>query len=180
MAYKQSRTYAYLFALLVCGVGVAEAESSEQQSTDAVAQRPNLVTSAAVSKGVLSCADRVENVTNFLGFGPQAGALLMAAPQQPNKSIVSVVMEIPITQTITGYVSSNFAPNQANGCGASYDAVIYWPETCEQIQAKQFSSLDSIGLLKQNIVVLNGGTATKVFLMPAGVGCVSIKKERVL
>jgi hypothetical protein len=35
-------------------------------------------------------------------------------------------------------------------------------------------------MLKKDITVLDGGAATKVLLMPAGSGCVSIKKEIVL
>ncbi len=71
-------------------------------------------------------------------------------------------------------------PNQANGCGAAYDAVVYWPLKCDAVAAKQFASLKKVGQLKKDISVLDGGVATKVFLMPAGSGCVSIKKEVVL
>jgi hypothetical protein len=35
-------------------------------------------------------------------------------------------------------------------------------------------------MLKKDIAVLDGGASTKVFLMPAGSGCLSIKKEVVL
>jgi len=35
-------------------------------------------------------------------------------------------------------------------------------------------------LLKRDVLVLDGGPATKVFLMTAGAGCISVKKEVVL
>jgi hypothetical protein len=74
------------------------------------------------------------------------------------------------------YVSASFAPNQANGCGATYDAVVYWPQKCEAVASRQFASLKRVGLLKSSITVLDGGPATKVFLMSAGSGGVSIQQ----
>jgi hypothetical protein len=139
----------------------------------------NAITQAAAQKGVLSCAARLNQVSTFLGFGPQAGALVMVPPAQPDQRIVPLIMELP-TPSGSAYASASFAPNQANGCGATYDAVVYWPDKCEAVAAKSFPNMKNIGKLKKNIGVLDGGQATKVFLMPAGVGCISIKKEVVL
>jgi hypothetical protein len=139
----------------------------------------NAVTQAAVKQGALACASRINQVSNFLGFGPQAGAMLMMPPSQPDQRLIPLAMEVP-AEGSSAYVSAAFAPNQANGCGAAYDAVVYWPQKCEAVAAKQFASLKRAGQLKTNITMLDGGPATKVFLMPAGSGCVSIKKEVVL
>jgi hypothetical protein len=57
---------------------------------------------------------------------------------------------------------------------------MYWPKSCEAVASQQFEKLRRVGMLKKDIAVLDGGAATKVFLMPAGSGCVSIKKEIVL
>lgn len=139
----------------------------------------NSITQAAVNAGVLACAGRINQVTHFLGFNAQSGATLMVPPSQADQRILPVVMETP-TASGPAYVSATFAPNQANGCGASYDAVVYWPLKCDALAAKQFASLKKVGLLKKDITLLDGGPASKVFLMPAGNGCVSIKKEVVL
>lgn len=139
----------------------------------------NAVTQAAVREGVLTCAARINQLSNFLGYTPQAGALLMAPPAQPDQRLVPLAMELPADHG-SAYVAATFAPNQANGCGASYDAIAYWPQKCEAVAARQFAGLKAIGKLKKDITVLDGGVATKVFLMPAGNGCVSIKKEVVL
>lgn len=139
----------------------------------------NKVAEAAALQGVLTCSARVSQVSNFLGFSPKAGALLMVPPGQPNQAVVSVAMEVP-NPVGAAYASATFAPNQANGCGAAYDAVVYWSDTCATVAARQFPELKNIGTLRQNIAVLDGGVATKVFLMQAGAGCVSIKKEIVL
>jgi len=136
----------------------------------------NTVTLTAVSTGILACAGRINQVSSFLGYTPQAGALLMTPPAQPDQRLIPLAMEVP-NEFGAAYVSASFAPNQANGCGATYDAVVYWPQKCDAVAAKQFAGLKKVGQLKKAIAVLDGGVATKVFLMPAGSGCVSIKKE---
>lgn len=139
----------------------------------------NAITQAAVQKGALNCASRIEQVSNFLGFGQQTGALLLIPPAQPDQRLISLAMEVP-TESGSAYVSASFAPNQANGCGAAYDAVVYWPQKCEAVAGKQFAALKKVGQLRKDITVLDGGMATKVFLMPAGdKGCIAIKKELV-
>lgn len=139
----------------------------------------NGVTQAAVQQGALTCASRINQVSGFLGFTPQSGALLMMPPNQPDQRLIPLAMEVPADQGVA-YVSATFAPNQANGCGATYDAVVYWPQKCALVAAGQFAGLKPVGQLKASITVLDGGAATKVFLMPAASGCVSIKKEVVL
>lgn len=139
----------------------------------------NKVAEAAAQQGAVACGARISQVSNFLGFNEQAGAVLMVPPGQPDQRVLPMVMETA-TESGPAYVSATFAPNQANGCGATYDAMIYWPLKCEAVAAKQFPTLKKVGQLKKDITVLDGGVATKVFLMPAGSGCVSIKKEVVL
>jgi hypothetical protein len=48
------------------------------------------------------------------------------------------------------------------------------------VAAKRFGEMQKGRKLQNNITVLEGSTPTRVFLMPAGSGCVSIKKEVVL
>lgn len=132
-----------------------------------------------MQQGVLDCAGRINQVSSFLGYSQRAGAMLMAPPTQPNQHLISLSLEIPAGYN-SAYASVNFAPNQANGCGASYDAVAYWPQRCDIVASKQFTVMRKLGQLQKAITVLDGGIATKVFLMPAGNGCVSIKKELVL
>jgi hypothetical protein len=146
----------------------------------------NPIRQAAEQRGYAACGPRVEQVTNFLGFGPAAGAYLMA-PAVPtgagasvgNQRLLPLVMEIPLGPT-SAIVTSSFAAVTTSGnCSATYDAVVYWPQTCEVVAASEFSSLSRVGLLKRDVLVLDGGPTIKVFLMVAGAGCISVKKELV-
>jgi hypothetical protein len=171
----------FLALLLTLGSGHARAQpAGAGQAPPSLQNAPtNAVTLTAVQQGVLNCAARINQVTTFLGYTPQAGALLMTPPTQPDQRLLPLVMELPNDAGAT-YVVASFAPNQANGCGATYDAVAYWPQPCEGVAGKQFPAFKNLGQIKNNITVLDGGAASKVFLLPAGSGCVSIKKEVVL
>lgn len=163
--------------------GPSPAQGSPVSTAAPAANGVNAVTQAAVQQGALGCASRINQVTNFLGFGPQAGAVLMMPASQSDQRLVPVVMEVPTDDAVVGasaYVSATFAPVHPNGCSATYDAVMYWPSTCDIVAARQFGSFKKVGSLRTNITLLDGGVATKVFLMPAGSGCVSVKKEVVL
>jgi hypothetical protein len=135
----------------------------------------NAVTEAAVRMGVLSCAARINQVTNFLGFGAQAEAVMMAPPTQPDHRMTAIALSLP-DGSRNAYASVTFAPNQANGCGATYDAIIYWAEKCDAVET-HFAGMKRQKTLGKDITVLDGAAATKVFLLPAGAGCVSVKKE---
>lgn len=142
---------------------------------------PNALTQALVQRGVLSCAARVEQVSRFLGFGPQAGAYLMPPPAPADQRLFSLQMELPAGGTGHSFVDMSFAPQQANGCGATYQTVTYWSESCETVGSQQFATLKPSQALQRDVTVLNVGPMTKVFLMRAGTaGCISIKKEIVL
>jgi hypothetical protein len=151
-----------------------------QQARPAPAESTtNSITQAAFQKGVLTCAARINQVTNYLGFNARSGAVLLTPQNQLDQRLIPVAMEIPMEQG-SAYVSATFAPNQANGCGATYDGVIFWRTSCGEVAAAQFADLKVAGKINKDITILDGGVATKVFLMPAGSGCVSIKKEVVL
>ena len=170
---------ALLGGCLFVSVAQADGPVASVPPTQTAPSGPNAVTRAAVGQNILKCASRVEQVSNFLGYGANAGAMLMPAPQDGDNRIAPLLMEAPTPEGVA-YVSATFAPNQSNGCGATYDAVMYWPKSCDAVASQQFDKLRRVGMLKKDIAVLDGGAATKVLLMPAGSGCVSIKKEVVL
>ena len=142
------------------------------------ASKVNGITQAAVKAGVLSCTSRINQVTNFLTVNAQGiGAFLFLPPNDPDQQLISVSLEIPSNDTSSAYASASFAPNQANGCAGMYETVVYWYQKCSEVASKNFGALKKIDAFSKNITVLDGGVSTKIFLMSAGTGCVSIKKE---
>ena len=156
-----------------------------QQPMQAANPSVSAVTQAAVQAGALSCASRINQVANFLTAGSQwFNAVLIAPLADPDQRLVSVSLEIQAQDAPLAYASASFAPNQANGCGGMYETVVYWSQGCDKVASQNFGGLKRIDVKQgapaaraPSIAILDGGAAMKIFLMPAGQGCVSIKKE---
>ena len=164
----------FLFIFTLPSLSLAEKPSTPEKTPAA-----NSLTQALGHWGVKNCSERVNQLSGFIGYDKSSAAMALMPPSQVNDRMIPVAMEIP-TENGAAYVSASFAPNQANNCGATYDAVVYWEQGCTDIAENQFKAYKNIGALGKALTVLDGGIATKVFLMPAGSGCVSIKKEVVL
>lgn len=157
---------------------VEGAAGASSQAAAAQESGPNAITRAVVQRGMLSCAARVEQVTRFLGFGSQSGAHLMPPPAPVDQRIFSLQMEMPTGAAGNSFVDMSFAPQQANGCGATYQSVTYWAQSCELVGSQQFANFKPSPALQRDVTVLDIGPQTKVFLMKTGLtGCISIKKE---
>ena len=168
-------------AMVMAQRGPAPAAAAEAQPQAQGAEGPNGMTRAAVQRGILQCAARVEQVSKFTGFGPQAGGVLLAPANPADQRLFAMQMEVPAGAASNSLIDMDFAPNQANGCGAAYQAVSYWAQSCDQVANTQFAQFQRLHPLHRDVAVLAGGPAPKVFLMRAGDnGCVSIKKEIVL
>lgn len=136
----------------------------------------NSIAQAAQKAGVVNCLGRINQVSNFLVAGSQqSGASLMIPPQAPNDRVASIAFEIKSPQVLS-YASADFAP-LASSCGGTYEAVTHWQNNCKDVATKGYAQLKFIGVIQSSILVLEGGPQLRVFLMPAGSGCVAIKKE---
>lgn len=170
----------FLLAVIIGSVSTAWAADPAPAAQPAQTVNPSInpVTQAAVNAGVLACAGRINEVMNFLGAGSQEMRARIFPPViDPDRRMTAISIEIKSQNMPAAYAGAAFAPNQANGCGATYEAVGYWGMTCENVAAKQFALLRQAGKLGQEITVLDGGPVLAVFLMPAGTGCISIKRE---
>lgn len=173
-------------ALLVIPVSWAVAQSTPVPTAAPTAKpaevvqntAPNAITMAAVQKGALRCASRAQQVTSYVGV--TRGAYLMFSPGSADSQLFALGMAVELPGNSEAYVAASFAPGQANGCGAAIDSVVYWPDTCPNVRRQQFASLRETPRFGQQTQMLNGGDYLKVFLMNAGTGCISIKKEIVL
>lgn len=141
-----------------------------------------MVAQVAANAGVHACAERIDRLSQFIASNADTGAYFFVPPSNPNQRLVSFSYEVqPDDASLpAAYASASFAPNQANGCGAIYEAIVYWPESCNGVARTQFSQFRARRSMQKNVLVLENETPTRVFLMPAGTGCVSVKKELVL
>lgn len=129
--------------------------------------------------GVVSCGPRVEQIGDFLLQQGEAGAFLFLPESAPDQRQAGVALEIATPGAgPSAYASADFSPEAGGGCGASYQAVSYWPVACAELARTTFAASKSLGMLKRNIQMLELTALGRVFLMPAGTaGCVVIKRE---
>lgn len=133
------------------------------------------VAQGAAQSGIRRCLPRIDQVANFLSTGAQTGAMVFAAPVDADNRPSSVTLETLGSNGLS-YVDTSYSPTPA-GCDAMYQTVTYWTDSCEQVAKVAFPHFVQSTPIRQYIAVLDGGASAKVFLMPAGPGCISIKKE---
>jgi hypothetical protein len=179
MAPVQAQTRANTELPVSSPVAPTATPAAAQPATSASRLHP--ITLAAAEQGVFSCSGRINQVVSALGVNDKSGVALMLPPVQQDQRLVPLALEMPTTLGNAAYISATFAPNQANGCGASYDAVVYWPQNCNDLSQQSYAAFKLMGRLKKDVLMLDGGANIKVFLLPAGaVGCISIRREIVL
>ncbi|MDA8169185.1 MAG: hypothetical protein M0Z59_05725 [Nitrospiraceae bacterium] len=166
------------FASARATLAAGEASAPSGQSKPAQAQAINPVTEVAVKAGMLACAERIEQVTNFLAGGAESGVYLFLPPSEPDKRLFSASLEVHAggKNASPAYASMSFAPNQANGCGALYETVTYWDMSPGKLIKTRFPDFRRVGVMRRDITVLERGTV-RIFVLPAGAGSISIKKE---
>jgi hypothetical protein len=136
--------------------------------------------------GAVTCAPRVEQVGDFLLQGDEAGVFLFLPESAVDQRQIGLALEIvspvgPGSNSVSGspsaYASADFSPSVDGACGASYQAIAYWPGSCAEVAKTRFSANKLLGVVKRSILMLELSKLGRIFLMPAGAGCVSIKRE---
>jgi hypothetical protein len=154
----------------------APVQTPAAPAPQALAPGVNSITEVMVKAGVLSSISRINQVMTYLTANAQSGAFLFLPKTMPDQSLVSVSVEVQSPNAAPIYASASFAPLTSGQAGAVYDAVQYLPQSCDYVEKVLFKGLKRAGILRKDVIALDGGTV-KIFLMPAGTGCIVIKKE---
>jgi len=128
--------------------------------------------------GVVNCGPRVEQIGDFLLKQTEAGVFLFLPFSAPDQHQVGVALELAAPGGgPSAFASAEFSPEPVGGCGGSYESISYLPVTCTELARTTLAANKSLGVLKRNIQTLELSELGRVFLMPAGAGCVLIKRE---
>ena len=154
----------------------ATAQKTQPSADNANIVTVNAITGAAAKAGVAKCLARVNQVTSFVTANSESAAYLFISPDQPDNTFISSSLEVQQGKILT-YASASFAPVVGGGCGGVYETTTYWPDSCEVVGTKGFAKLKKVGVVQLHIQILEGAGTMRIFLVPAGTGCISIKKE---
>ncbi len=166
-----------LFQISAAGAQVAAPPAKSKQPDSAIGS--GVIVQAAKKAGIAKCAARIDQHEKFfVQQNNPVSALMFVAPKDPNNRLFSLSLEL-VEQNESAYVSATYAPALAgkDDCSASYDLVKYWPNSCQEVATRVYSQFGYPVTLNQQVSVLGKEANVKVFLMAAGEGCVSIKKE---
>jgi hypothetical protein len=122
-----------------------------------------------------ACAGTVQQATNFLFEGQDAN--FVAQPLGPDADRWPTVFVVESADP-TGSGHNRFATLVVSpNCSGMYEQTIYWPQPCALVKSTVFAKFTGEHVLLSDVKVSDSGPALQVFLMPAGAGCVSVKKE---
>lgn len=78
---------------------------------------------------------------------------------------------------VTSIVTMSFAPNQANGCGASYQAIVYYEKSCAKARDEFYPAIKMQALGKTGALLGTLDQKSQVILVAAGNGCLLLNQE---
>ncbi len=176
-------TSSCFFAVLLLSVtacGTKQQTTKEPSQPLQVIGTLNPITLASQKQGIKNCLQRIEQVSSFLtATAIEKGVMLSVSPKAPDKQLVSIDFETK-SPTDFSFSSATFAPSDTAKCSATYESIMYWGNDCNEVATKVFAQFQHKGFIRKHIAVLRGEQPqTRIYLMPAGKGCVSIKKENI-
>lgn len=155
---------------------VQQPQQPQQVAKPAPPPALNPLTLALGNAGVVHCQAHIQQVADFLTKGADSAVSLMLPPDHINDHMISSSMEVFDGRTLF-YANMDLAPLVAYGCDTSFETVMYWPANCDLVAKTQFKGTQNNGKMKHAILFLSYGPSLQIYLMPAGPGCVSIKKQ---
>jgi hypothetical protein len=139
----------------------------------------NIPYDQAKEAGVVKCLPAVQKVSQFLHDGKNHGAHSSWGTANPDKQMFTSTIER--TYSDGAHMSSIFvAPLSTGACATAYERVAYWDKSCLALAKDTFSDFEYKGELNKFVTILSkksGGGS--VYLMAAGTGCVSVRKETI-
>lgn len=173
ISYK--KILAILLTTLSLGVNSQETKAPSKTTTLNIVVSPLAQNLAKI--GAFSCAERANQISNFLSPDGQHELILQTPKDNSNNRLL---MASIVTKGIndTNILSSiSLAPNQVNGCGGSYQTISHSPNTCSKASLSLFpkEKFQNIGKSKVKIAVIS--RALWIVALPINDGCIFIKEE---
>lgn len=168
-------------------------ENSQQQFVDRVrpssnrdSVKPDSSSEARITQiigvfskmGETNCLRQIEKTVRFFGFEQKTAGIIIPRPSGSSRGIISLVMP---TEAIsgTGIVSADYSHQADDACNASYELIEYHNESCGATVAARFKDLKNMASSESGFSALADPNGVYVFVLPAGTGCISVRKEKI-
>jgi len=140
-------------------------------------QTPSQRLAAAFAQiGLTVCAAAALRAADFLFEDGEANFTVQPLGPDANRWPTVIVIEgAHATMGRTRLATLTVSPGPT--CSGFYEQVIWWDMPCEKLKASIFGAFGPPGLLLRSVQVTELNPALQLYLMPAGTGCTSVKKE---
>ena len=136
----------------------------------------NLPYEQAKKAGIKKCLSEIKGITDFIIANKPHGSHSTWSSKNTDESIYSSTIEINHTNDLN--VTSIFiTPTINNKCSIAYERVAYLGKSCIALSKEDFSKFDYKGELNKTVSILSRESGGHLYLMPAGEGCIAIRKE---
>lgn len=134
------------------------------------------VAAAAAQLRMSACASQLQTIVTFLLEGQDGNFTLQ--PLGPDSNRWPVVVALESSHPANGRTRlATIIVSPGAGCSGFYQQTIWWAEPCSQVKRSLFADFQNPRLLHREVQVSEANAALQLYLMPAGSGCVSVKKE---
>jgi len=158
--------------IFFCVAGHAQDVPSSRQPNNA---KPHPIAQQLFQNGALSCAATAHQLASLLSNGKET-SVIQLPPANPDHNLVTATMIQP-RDKVTSIVTMAFAPNQANGCGASYQAIVYYEKSCARARDEFYPAIKMQALGKTGALLGTLDQKSQVILVAAGNGCLLLNQE---
>ena len=167
---------AALAALVASSLAISLAQA-QVTTPQAVPQSPMDRLGAQLARaGVKRCAPIVRAVAAFVTENSNAAFVVRSLGTVPDSSPVSVTVESAHASLgTTRYATITVVPSES--CSGFYEQTIYWGIACSVVKTQNFANFPATRPILRNIQQSALSATVSLQLMPAGQGCISIKKE---
>lgn len=131
----------------------------------------------AKQNGITTCLPAVEKMSNFIADGNH-GASSVWNSKVPDESAFSTVIERSYSDGSI-LTSLTVARTKSDHCYSEYEKIIYFDENCIATVQKNYKEAEYKGEVNKNVTFLSQN-GVDIFLMPAGNGCVVMRKEIIM
>jgi hypothetical protein len=175
------RPFSTLMAMVViCALGAAPLSAQVaggMGAAPAPAQSPaERVRASLRQAGITVCAPVIDRAAQFLFEDGDGNFVIQPLSRDVNRTPVVLTMESAHPASgRTRLTVVTIAP--AGVCSGSYEQVISWTQSCDVLKTTVFSAFRNERPLFRTVRQSELSPGIQLYLMPAGTGCVSIKKE---
>lgn len=162
--------------ILACLLAATTMSASAQAPQAVAPKATDRIAAAAAKAGIKRCAPIIKRVAEFLIEDGDAGFRLKSLGNDADTAPVTLSLETRHKALGTTRYSTIMIVPQAN-CSGYYEQSIFWPMACPDVKANNFANFPPAAFLHSAVALSEASQTVQLALMPAGAGCMSVKKE---